>query len=511
MLLRINNNTASDTTIECCICFRNSETVLWDVSTKSLASLNDFSPSNPNDTLVANNASVSQDGASVSQDDVLVLQDDASVLQDDVLFAGPCKSHVYCVGCLKNIALSFDNHPIGPENSHIPCNPPFDDQCFTLTGMMNFFMHNDIKKILNEEQFAQYSNHVDRYQFPGFEVVKCPRPVYRNGELVICSAGILVSLDDITSNPQGHVVIFCDQNDQCARKSCYHCQNLVGRYSRKCEFCLTMDESNNPKAYNRYFYVVDKTKKDGKEVCYKNEDLTLDIVIPQLLEIVQADQAYVKCLECLVPIYKTEQCNTLTHCQIERCNCCGRSGTRSQKSLGDHWDTTGLKGCPRFDYSKYWNEIARCDFKCQENVCYNNDIGDCNRPDHQDGINNMHQERKKAQVYHAIRSLLPDLKQKVLSEMWLMPELKTYIPQWVSKDHRSFCPDTLRYHLRRSKDYKSMFEKLLFVKPEPTSADELQPSGDSSSISQKTSASNKTKQMTYKQLFSDLYERYIYN
>jgi hypothetical protein len=449
-----NNTTSDNDSFECCICFRNSDKILWNTLKNKPATLNEWEQS-------------------------------STPLTNDTFFLGPCCLHVYCVECLRKIALGFDNHPVGPKFSHIPCNPPFEGECFTLTGMLNYFTHNDIKKILSKEEFEWYSNHVERYQFPGYEVVKCPRPIYRDGDLTRCGAGILVSLEDIQSKDQGNVILFCDQNEQCNRKTCYHCLNLLSRFAKKCEFCITKDESNNPKSFNRYFYVVGKRKKDGKNVCYRNEELTVDIVLDQIKEIVIAEKVYVKCLECLVPLFKTEQCNTLSHCRIERCYCCGRSGIRSQSDLGDHWDTTGLKGCPRFDYSKYWNEIANCGFRCEENRCYSDELGDCNRHSHQQGIRNMHEERKKAQVYHAIRSLLPNIREKVLVEMWKDKKLRNYIPKVLSKDHRSFYPDTLFKHFGRSREFGDMFQQIDFEKP----------------VQKKTTS--------YRDLFADLYKKYI--
>lgn len=468
------NSDHSKNEYECCICFRKTDSttrLLWNTVTDEPATLNQWIPTNTR-----------------------------PILDTDTFFYGPCNRHIYCAKCLKNIACGFDNHPVGPQYSHIPCKPPFDGECFTLTGMTNFFTHLDIKKVLTDEEFEQYTNHVDRYQFPGFEVVKCPRPVYHNTTLSRCNTGILVSIDDIQNKGRGNVIMLCDQNEQCNRKSCYHCLNLISRYSKVCQYCINMDESKNPKSENRYFYVEGKKKKDGKNVCYRNDELTVDIVIKQLEEIVTSERVYVRCLECLVPLYKTEQCNTLSHCKIERCYCCGRSGTETQKELGDHWDTTGIKGCPRFDYSKYWNDIAECEFRCEENRCYNEEIGDCHNLDHQSGIKKMHQKRREAMVYHAIKSLLPDLREKVLQEMWKRKggegeeDLKNYIPQWWSTDHRTFHPDSIfRYFSSKteSRDVLSIFKPLVFEKP----------------ITEVITVARTS--TSYKQMLSDLYNKFL--
>ena len=452
--------------IECCICYRKSCKILWNTDINSPASLNEWESTT---------------------------QQQQQTLDLDTFFLGPCRQHGYCVQCLRNIAIGFDNHPVGSKHSYVPCQSPFDE-CFTMTGMNNYFTHYDIKKILNDEEYIQYTNHVDRFQFPGYEMIKCPRPLFINGELDRCNAGILVPLSELRTKIPGEVIVMCDQNDKCNRKSCYHCQNLIGRFVKTCQYCTTMDESNNPKSENRYFYVVGKTKKDTKNICYLNEELTTEIVIDQFNELIESEKGFVKCLECLVPLYKSEQCNTLTHCKIERCYCCGRSGTRTQPELGDHWDTTGLKGCPRFDYSKYWNDFAKCEFKCEENKCYNDKIGDCTKKTHQEGIKNMQTERKRAQIYHALMSLLPGLRNKVLIEMWKRGNLKDYIPQFTSDDHRSFYPDSLKKHFLKNKEYSNLFKPLVFEKPKITFTK------DNVNTNNTTTTTKKTKSTTSKDL-----------
>ena len=428
---------------ECCICFRESK-VLYDHNDNKILKLNEY--------------------------------EDNNKLSDDVIFFGPCGVHQYCVYCLKTLSLSFDNHSINENNPLIPCQPPMEKiGCMNSFGMLNYFTHNDIKKVLNDEEFKQYTNHADRYQFPGYELVRCPRPLYRNNIYEVCDAGILVPIDHIRNAQRGHMIIYCDQNEDCNRKSCYHCQNLISRHSRECQYCITVCEANDPRALNRYFYNPNKAKKDGSPIMFRNEELTTEIVINQLCEIVDTDKGYIKCLECLVPMFKTEQCNTMSHCGIERCYCCGRSGTVTQ-DLGDHWDTTGIHGCPRFDHSRYWNEFADCNFICQENECYSEELGDCTLSNHQIGIQNMHNERCKIQIYHGLRSLLPLTRDLVLKEMYQNLKLKPFIPKYISSDHRTCNADTLynffisveHNDIENRDEYLNLFTKVEFEKPKIT-------------------------------------------
>jgi hypothetical protein len=188
---------------------------------------------------------------------------------------------------------------------------------------------------------------------------------------------------------------------------------------------------------------LDKTAGDGKPNLYRNEELTEEIVVAQIKDIVAADRLEIRCTECLTFMFKTEMCNTLEHCGIERCYSCGRSGT-TNKNLGDHWDSYGHKGCPRFDHSIFWNVMANCKFQCTENDCYGSDVGDCKVKDHQQGIQNMIDARKKAHIYHAIKSLLPPLRQIVMDKLWLNDTIRPFMPICFADDYRTFIPDCIR-------------------------------------------------------------------
>jgi hypothetical protein len=146
---------------------------------------------------------------------------------------------------------------------------------------------------------------------------------------------------------------------------------------------------------------------------------------------------------------KSEQCNTLEHCGVERCYSCGRSGTRTNK-LGDHWDSSGIKGCPRFDHSFYWNVMAGCKFQCIEGDCYNEELGDCDLESHKPGIEAMVMARKRAHIYHAIKSLLPSLRQTVLDKLWEIHDMRPYLPAFWSSDYRTYTPDTIRQTLQQA-------------------------------------------------------------
>lgn len=430
--------------LECCICMRSD--------------LDDLA------VLVNNEAPLLQNGFHP----IATLSDcDEGIPLCNTIFYAPCGKHAVCYDCLKRIALNFNSHPIGHEDSLIPCPYPFDNTCENDIGMKNYFSHSDIKKILSSDEYDMYMRHAERFQFPGYEIVKCPRPIIINdrGDIGLCDACILVPIKAIQNTSEGHLIMECDQNSKCYRRSCYHCHTLVRRRGLRrdedilgnndvntnigsicndeniyCERCVTSTENTNPKCRNRYFYKPDKRRNDGQNMLYRNEEIPDDVIIDQLLEIVESENLFTRCMECLTTIYKTEQCNTITHCGVERCYACGRTGTHEQ-DLGDHWDVSGVKGCPRFDHSSFWNEWGHCGFKCREGYCYSDTIGPCTLEEHQGGIQNMIDIRKRAHIYHAIKSLLPEQREYILKVASQNSKIEPYLPRYMCNEYRTYLSD----------------------------------------------------------------------
>lgn len=439
------------------------------------------------------------------------------------IFLNPCKTHSYCIKCLRYLALNFDNHPIGHQHPFVRCQPAFSNEECTLYDTPAYFMHNDIGKILNEEEFQQYNNHADRFQFPGYEVVKCPRPLITNGNVSQCNSGILVPIDLIQTSIKGNLIIFCDQNERCYRKTCYHCHNLIGRRANACSHCLVVNEANDPHSFNHYFYKLNKVGRDGQSIMYRNNELTNEIIIEQLTEIIECTSPLIKCFECLIPMLKTEQCNTLSHCGIERCYCCGRSGTENQ-DLADHWESNGLTGCPRFDHSRYWNVVAKCGFVCEEGICYGHEVGECNRETHSKGIQNMSEERRKCQIYHALFSLLPEKRLEILIIMATTPKLSKYIPKYSSTDVRTCLPDSLYNYfqsddndmpIEERKSYLQNFSPIIIpippslIKTTPSSRRESQSKTKTQSKRKKIQSPSAAATQKTRSMVSDLYSKYV--
>lgn len=392
-------------------------------------------------------------------------------IADNTIFKGPCnkEKHAICKECLRTIAIS--KQEINHKSANIRCVYPFEDcvkstsgnPSSTITeiapgvysfsfstipdpdeqpfGTINthriednvsagiadadsnvgvYFDHVDIKKVLTANEYKQYQAHADKYRFPGFEIIKCPLNIYnhRSGVMYKCNAENIVSLELIKTTPKGALVITCDQNMQCLKRFCFHCfRKIPPHYGDTCIHCTTGCENKDPLMINRYFYKSGDFGENPRGF-YKNGELTKEIVMEQLMETIAADKVSVKCFECGVLLVKSEKCNGLSHCGVEHCYACGRSGTRTD-TLTDHWSEIGVSGCPRWDFSECY---AHCNYECQEDVCFSHETGDCTRAEHQSGIKALAYERKKAHVYHALKSLLPALRAEI------MPELVASLP-----------------------------------------------------------------------------------
>ena len=358
-----------------------------------------------------------------------------------VLLKSICGRHFICSFCLHYLATSFgSNHPIGPRHPMIRCPYPFEECLTPATAMPNYFPHALIEVLLDSQELELYRAHCQRYQFPGYELVECPRPS-RFG--TTCGAGILVPMEEIEQAEMGRLIIRCDQNPSCRRKTCYHCRNLIHRSRTWCDYCLTSTENEQSDGLNHYFYRPGKRMSDGLPNLWRNNEITVELAVQQIMEIIEAERMEVKCTNCLTLMFKTEKCNALKHCGIERCYSCGRSGTRHRK-LGDHWDSSGIRGCPRFDASIYWNVIARCDFRCIEGECYGDELGDCTIEEHQPGIEAMIRHRKKAHIYHAILSLLPETRKAVIETLGKRRGIREWLPEWWSTDYHTYFSDTVK-------------------------------------------------------------------
>jgi hypothetical protein len=86
-----------------------------------------------------------------------------------------------------------------------------------------------------------------------------------------------------------------------------------------------------------------------------------------------------------------------------------------------------------------------------EGECYNDQIGECQNPEHVAGIAKMIKIRKRAHIYHALKSLLPEMRQVVLEKVWRYPESRPFLPHCWSSDYRTYHPDAVRATLDQAR------------------------------------------------------------
>jgi hypothetical protein len=323
-----------------------------------------------------------------------------------------------------------------------------EGDCLNDAGFPYYWSHDDIAKLLSPEERVIYRHYVKQYRFPGFEIVTCPRYRSTRNMTSVCGADILVSLETIRTQGRGRVLMTCTQ--ACHQKSCYHCHRRVANQSNHCVYCVRTNERFDPNANNHYFYRQDAT---SDQLFYRNSELEPDVIVNQLQEIVSSNNSgYVRCFRCRTKLHKTEQCNALSHCRTEICYACGRSGTAAEGLGNSHWDPTGRTGCPRFNHHRFWNRIAGCNYQCQEGECHSHTIGDCTVPEHQTGIRNMIDIRKKARVYHALFSLLPETLENILPILEENDAIRPYLPSAWGTDYREYLPEITQYHDDESSD-----------------------------------------------------------
>lgn len=343
-------------------------------------------------------------------------------LSNDILLLSCCNEHYICVECLRRYVNNYENHPINENNSHVYCPYPFKE-CVNNMGFKNIFNHSDIKKIFkSKNELDNYELHSNQYIFPGYTVIKCPLEISNTK----CGSEILISNEDLKTKEKGELVLICDQNVSCLRKFCFTCKKNISYYAPNCQECLVAYENESPNMYN-YFFNKKKTLSDTKDdiiektylesdYLYINGEITKEIALTQLLELIENVDSYMICPICKISLYKTEKCNGLSHHHIERCYACGRIGYKI-KGLDVHWSYDGINGCYRFDTDIYVNKYIK-NYKCIDSFCSNHEIGDCTYPDHKQGIIDMFNSRKKAYIYHSLMSLLANIRYDVYDELY---------------------------------------------------------------------------------------------
>lgn len=336
-----------------------------------------------------------------------------NILPDSLILPFPCGEHEICMSCLRHRLTDYSNHPINHEHSHMYCEYPFD----ICSG---YLKHEHVKKVLDEDEYINYYTHATKYEFPGFTKIICPGKKWSTFTGISdisqftreeCKSTILVDINRIKDAEIGDLIIHCE-NLSCYGNFCYHCKENVSFFQESCIDCQVRNENTNPMAFNYYF---NTDKSDGNElVLYRNYQITFEIATTQLRDLISDINSFYICPICKIPMTKTEKCNGISHHDIERCFVCGRIG-QAIRGLGNHWSSTGIGGCYRF-FSDSYTEAFQ--YNCVENLCHNHEIGECKEEEHQFALTQLEMDRKRAFVLHAINSLLPDLRFKVLDYLY---------------------------------------------------------------------------------------------
>ena len=352
-------------------------------------------------------------------------------IPDDLIVKSVCGIHYICISCIRRLINNYENHPINETSSHFSCPYPFKE-CVTSIGFKNIFDHHLIKKICNEQEWSNYVSHSNNFAFPGFSIIKCPiRYRSRNYGLedILCNTEILLENESIQNTPIGDLIIDCTQNPECLRRFCFNCKQMMSYYQSDCYDCKTKYENENPLVLNYYYNKpialsdvgcnsenVSTINYEESSYLYVNNEITETIAIKQIEDVIENINLYFICPICKISLYKTERCNGLSHHNIERCYACGRIGFKS-KGLGDHWSTSGVGGCFRFDTDNFVKTYVPT-YMCSDFICSGHDKGDCTTEEHQTGITNLEYIRRCSYVYHMLKSLLPEIRFRVYDSLY---------------------------------------------------------------------------------------------
>lgn len=395
------------------------------------------------------------------------------LLSHDLLICAPCRKHYICIGCLYRIITDRDNPPVSNKSAAVfcmcagqKCDASYQVEWFR--WILDSDEQDRLVRLYEKHRFPGFEivKCPLLCRTPDYSRLCRPKSfltnrLYERGrenpslslsidslELSllertissVCGADCLVPCERVLEGGIGTVTVACTQNPDCGGSFCYHCKRGLTSFNPFCPKCILTDERENPESFNRYFYnpglIGTTTTTVGGEQnnvsslgvtprqfkidnpfshLLKNKDLTIELMVRQIEEILSMERTTPRCSVCGVHLYKSVMCNTLCHCNVEKCYVCGKNSPIGGHLESTHWDSHGRHGCPRYDQDEYWKTLSS-QFLCKEGHCYSAE-GECTISSHQPGIHCMHRERKIWQVYSMLKSIPLDRQTIVLNRI----------------------------------------------------------------------------------------------
>lgn len=351
--------------VECSICFSQPTHVLWNRTLKQVATLQEC-PHNGE-----------------------------YHLHENVLFNNPCKKHAICVQCFRKVCLDSAHPPFTLQQSRLPC-VSIDNG----TPCKSFYSMDNFKYIFTDAEYTYLSNLYEQFKYAGYVAIKCP---LQSAKGSLCNAECLIESKILQQETYTSAVVDCVKNMHCFGRFCYYCHCSVDYASIECIRCKKSKERVHPEAVNHYAVKGDWMEQKMDCHLLKNKEITVESVVEQLNRIVSMNPLHAPCNRCGVPLHKTSACNALSHCGVEKCYVCGYCTKVGEKIPTDHWDESGLNGCPRFDSDPCWKTLSP-PFVCEEGFCYSH-CKDCLHEEHRSGLQEYDRARKRFHINGLLSSL----------------------------------------------------------------------------------------------------------
>ena len=323
-------------------------------------------------------------------------------VEDRYIFSGPCgeNEHLVCVGCLKQVLISKTANPIHENQANVPCLYPFGEKCGGKYDIQDF------EAILEDVDFKELKARWEKYKHQGMQTITCT-----------CGCENQICREQVKNTPRGKLLVLCKEFE-CSNLFCYHCLRDVDFQCEECQYCSLEINRNDPFAWNFYYAKPAHFEEDSHcqndlfSHLLRNNQISDSICKEQIHNIMIMETLTPQCSKCATPMFKTTECNGMTHCNIQKCYTCGKNTMETGYLAEQHWDVEGLHGCARFDNDTFWNGVANCEFRCRDGECHN-DHRDCNELQHKNGINNMNFHRKCWHIFYLIHSLLPEMRKNI--------------------------------------------------------------------------------------------------